>query len=88
MSRRKTKATMTTTPEVKALSSGDLYVLAYAHHMAKTSQSEAARQMYEAYMEHERKWLQANSRVQRPVASGTPNACHRTPRVEQERGYP
>ena len=43
----------------KGLTLGDLRLMAYAQHMAQTAQSEAARRLFETYVEHEMHWLRA-----------------------------
>lgn len=62
---------MATIPAATAYTTSDLHILAYAYHMATTCRSEAARKLFESYMEHERQWLEQNGHYPAPSASGT-----------------
>ena len=46
--------------QVGAVATRDLYLLAYAQHMAETARSEPAKCMFEMYAEQERRRLEAN----------------------------
>jgi hypothetical protein len=56
------------TTQTGVVATGDVSLLAYAQHMAKTARSEAAKRMFEAYVEQERQRLEANSGSRGPGA--------------------
>ena len=49
---------MTGMPETRAVAASDVSLLTYAEHMAETARSDAAKRMFEAYVEQERHRLE------------------------------
>lgn len=60
--------------EPSRVTTGDLYVLDYARHMAATARSTAARHLFEAYLNQERLRLAGNNEPRTPRMTGVRHA--------------
>ena len=51
-------------PQIRELATSDLCLLTYVQHMAETAQSDAAKRLFESFVEQERRRLPANGAYQ------------------------
>ena len=70
--------------QTKGLATSDLSLLAYAQHMADTARSDAAKQLFEAFVQQERQWLEASGGLRFSVVGDPGPTTDR--RIEGGRG--
>jgi len=61
---------MTAIFETRDEAEKELYILTYAHYMAQTARTEAAKQMFETFLKQEKQWLEANGGIRSLSESG------------------